>query len=151
MTPKTLEKQKRNLQFTGFELQTFGSKGKSYTTEPRRLNTYYSLKKLRNQYTYDTVLANFSQFSPLCATLHLYRTNLDLFPQLFSLYNFLVVCGSLFQKLVFGSYLWNPWKNFQYFCNEMIHFIHTFLQFTWNFCTFVQTPKKKSCWRNLGF
>ena len=102
MTPKTLKKQKKNLQFTGFELRTFGSKGKSYPSEPRRLLIYKESKKLTNQYTYDTVLANFSQFAPLCATLDLYSPNLDLFAPLFCLYNFPVVSGSLFQNLDFG-------------------------------------------------
>ena len=145
------EKNRKKLTFTGFDPGTFRSQEQNTTTELRRHITLFALKKLENEYSYDTVLANFSQVAPLCATLHPYSTILDLFPQLFCLYNFPGLSGTLFQKLVFGSYLWNPWKNFQYFCSEMIHFIHTFLQFTWNFRTFIQTPEKKSCWRNLGF
>ena len=102
---KNKEKNRKKLTLTGFELGTSRFQEQNTTTELRRHITLPALKKLENEYSYDTVLANFSQVAPLCATLHPYSTILDLFPQLFHSYNFLVVSGSLFENLVFGSYL----------------------------------------------
>ena len=77
-------KEKKIIPQVGLELGTSRLREQNITTEPRRITTQIALKTLTIAYTYDSVLANFSQFAPLCATLHLYGTNLDLFPQLFS-------------------------------------------------------------------
>ena len=108
------EKKRKKVTLSGFDPGTFRSQEQNTTTELRRHITLLALKKRKNQYSYDTVLANFSQFAPLCATLDLYSTNLDLFAPLFCLYNLPVVSGSLFQNLDFGWYLWNHCINFPY-------------------------------------
>ena len=77
-------KEKKSIPQVGLEPVTSRFEEQNTTTKPRRLITKTALKTLSIPYTYDSVLANFSQFAPLCATLHLYGTNLDLFPQLFS-------------------------------------------------------------------
>ena len=76
-------KEKKITPQVGLELGTFKFQDQNTTIEPQRLITENAFKKLTNLYAYDSVLANFSQFPPLCATLHLYSTNLDLFPHLF--------------------------------------------------------------------
>ena len=85
-----------------------------------------ALKKVKIEYYYDTVLANFSQFAPLCATLHLYRTILDLLPLLFFLYNFLVVPCGPFENFLFWLYFWGPCMNLIFSCEGQIHFFYIF-------------------------
>ena len=73
-----------------------------------------------------SVLAIFSQFPPLCATLHLYRTILDLLPLLFFLYNFLVVPCGPFENFLFWLYFWGPCMNLIFSCEGQIHFFYIF-------------------------
>ena len=80
MTPM---KEKKITPQVGLELGTSRFQEQNTTTEPRRLIALRALNNLSNAYRYDSVLANFSQFAPLCATLDLYDINLDLFPLLF--------------------------------------------------------------------
>ena len=94
--------------FTGFDPGTFRFQEQNTTSEPRRLITTYALKKITDSYSYDTVLAIFSQFPPLCATQDLYSTNLDLMPQLFCVYDLGGVGWGLFQNKPFGLYLGDP-------------------------------------------
>ena len=137
------EKKRKKLTSTGFDPGTFRSQEQNTTTELRRHVTKSASKKLTNQYSYDTVLANFSQVPPLSAYFHLYSTNLDLFPQLFSLYDFLVLPCALFQNISFWLYLWSLYKNSNFFCGRLIHFLPHFSQSIPFFCTLVQTLEKK--------
>ena len=140
------EKIRKKLTFTGFDPGTFSSQEQNTTPELRRHITWFAPKKLRIQYSYDTVLANFSQFPPLCANFHLYSTHLYPLRQLFFVYNFLVIPCSLFENILFWLYFWNPWVIFIFFCGRLIYFLSIFLPFTYIFCTFVQTQEKKSHW-----
>ena len=97
------------------------------------------------------VLANFSQLPPLSATLHLYRTNLDLLPLLFFLYNFLVVPGGPFENILFRLYFWTPCMNFIAFCEGLLDFFYIFAIYLDFFCISFQTLEKNSHGRNLGF
>ena len=78
-----LMKEKKIISQVGLELGTSWFQEQNTTTEPRRLITWNALNNLSNAYRFDSVLSNFSQFAPLCATLDLYDINLDLFPLLF--------------------------------------------------------------------
>ena len=98
-----------------------------------------------------SVLAIFSQFPPLCATLHLYRTNLDLLPLLFFLYNFLVVPCGPFENFLFWLYFWGPCMNLIFSCEGQIHFFYNFAVYFDFFCIFVQSLEKKSHRTNMGF
>ena len=75
---------KKFIPLMGLEPVTSRFEEQNTTIELWRVVTKMCFKKLTNEYTYDTVLAIFSQFAPLCANFHLYSTNLDLFPPLFS-------------------------------------------------------------------
>ena len=98
-----------------------------------------------------SVLAIFSQFPPLCATLHLYRTILDLLPLLFFLYNFLVVPGGPFENILFRLYFLTPCMNFIVFCEGLLDFFYIFAIYLDFFCISFQTLEKNSHGRNLGF
>ena len=98
-----------------------------------------------------SVLAIFSQFPPLCATLHLYRTILDLLPLLFFLYNFLVVPCGPFENFLFWLYFWGPCMNLIFSCEGQIHFFYIFAIYFDFFCIFVQSLEKKSHRTNMGF
>ena len=137
------EKSRKKLTFTGFEPRTSRLQEQNTTTELRRHVTKSAIKKLTNQYSYDTVLANFSQVPPLSAYFHLYSTNLDLFPLLFSLYDFLVLPCALFQNISFWLYFWSLYKNSNFFCGRLIHFLPHFSQSIPFFCTLVKTLEKK--------
>ena len=144
-------KKRKKLTSTGFDPGTFRSQEQNTTTELRRHIALVALKKLRIEYSYDTVLANFSQFAPLCATLHLYRTNLDLLPLFFFLYNFLVVPGGPFENILFRLYFWTPCMNFIAFCEGLLDFFYIFAIYLDFFCISFQTLEKNSHGRNLGF
>ena len=144
-------KKKKIIPQVGLELGTSRLREQNTITEPQRLLTQNALKTLTIPYTCDSVLANFSQFAPLCATLHLYRTNLDLLPLLFFLYNFLEVPWGPFQNILFRLYFWTPCMNLIVFCEGLLHFFYIFAIYLDFFCISFQTQEKKSHGRNLGF
>ena len=90
--------------FTGFDLGTFRFQEQNTTTEPRRHIAKNALKKIRNSYSYDTVLAIFSQFPPLCATQDLYGTNHNIFWHFFHLYDLGGLGWILFEKIIIWLY-----------------------------------------------
>ena len=65
MTMRVKYEKKKILAEGGFELGTFRFKEQNTTTELRKPIMRMAIKKLSNSYTYDIVLANFSQFPPL--------------------------------------------------------------------------------------
>ena len=149
------EKSRKKLTFTGFELRTSRLQEQNTTTELRRHVTKSAIKKLTNQYSYDTVLANFSQVPPLSAYFHLYSTNLDLFPLLFSLYDFLVLPCALFQNISFWLYFWSLYKNSNFFLWQIntffcyilaIHF--DFFYYSPNHRKFFMMGKIWGLWKN---
>ena len=97
MTPMAHMKNKKILESRGFELQISGSEAKTLPLDHHVFAWEDTLKYSSNLSISPAallvflsflvpnypVLANFSQFPPLCATLHLYSANLDLFPHLF--------------------------------------------------------------------
>ena len=64
--------QKNKKPTAGFEPTTPGLKSQHASNELPRLPKTNAYHYDTDQYTYDTVLAIFSQLAPLCATLHLY-------------------------------------------------------------------------------
>ena len=65
--PEKEKKSRRKSAFTGFDLGTSRFQEQNTTDELQSLVALNALKKLRNSYTYDIVLANFSQLVPNCA------------------------------------------------------------------------------------
>ena len=121
------EKNRKKLTLTGFDLGTSRSKVQNTTTELWKLPMKNVPTRHSNLSTKLLVLANFSQVPPLSAYFHLYSTNLDLFPLLFSLYDFLVLPCALFQNISFWLYFWSPCKIPNFFCGRLIHFFAIFL------------------------
>ena len=67
----------------GFDPQISGRECKMLPLSHGELLQRTNKKRLQINASSDTVIAIFSQFAPLCATLDLYSTNVDLFPQVF--------------------------------------------------------------------
>ena len=141
----------------GFELQISGRESKTLPLDHCVIAYRKDLKYWSNQsispaallvflsflVPNHSLLANFSQFPPLCANFHPYSTHLHPLRQLFFVYDFLVIPCSLFENILFWLYFWNPWVIFIFFCGRLIYFLSIFLPLTYIFCTFVQTQEKK--------
>ena len=103
-----------------------------------------SSKKLRNEYTNDTVLANFSQFPPLSATQDLYEAKHNHFPHLLNLYNFLVVSCSLFENILFWLYFWKTCINLILFLWQINTFFCYIFGIHLDFLYFSPNSRKKN-------
>ena len=121
------EKNVKKVTLTGFDPRTFRFQVQNTTSELRWPVTLHALKKLIDSYTYDTVLANFSQFPPISASIHLYSTNLDLFRQLFHLHDLGVVWCSLFENILFWLYFLSRFINSNFFCGRLLDFCYIFV------------------------
>ena len=131
-------KRKKITPQVGLELGTFRFQEQNTITEPRRLITSITLKKLTNLYTYDSVLANFSQVPPSSAKFHLYRTNINYFWQLFYFNDINEPSWATFENIVFGLYFLNPVELLKIPCLGSIDFV-SYINYHHRFyCTLAQ-------------
>ena len=131
MTPIAHMKNKKILEKRGLELQISGRESKTLPLDHCVIAWKKVLKYWRNQsispaallvflsflVPNHSLLANFSQFPPLCANFHPYSTHLHPLRQLFFVYDFLVIPCSLFENILFWLYFWNPCRDPNCFCN----------------------------------
>ena len=77
------DKKEKKMTFTGFDLGTSRFQEQNTATELQRHLTQDAFKELTNSCTYNTVVANFSQFPPFCAIPHLYTPNVNIITHIF--------------------------------------------------------------------
>ena len=127
----------------GFEPITSGFKSQNAATELPRLTTKTTKHYLSYQYTYNTVLAIFSQLPPLCATQDLYEAKHNHFPHLLNLYNFLVVSCSLFENISFWLYFCKTCINLNFYLWQINTFFCYIFGIHLDFLYFSPNSRKK--------